>query len=639
MEVIMKVSKFLSVALASAITFSAAVPAFASVSDVAENNWAKPIVEYVVDKGIMNLYEGDRFIPSAEATQVEAVIALYRTAKQLGLINQDEIDKWVTFHEKEFVTYGIPKTLATYGNDVYPAVAYAIENNIITPTEAKAFVSGGKLTQINKVTMSVFVGRALNVYKKETLNPMATVSYKDATSIPLSALRYIDFIVKNNIITSTGDSNGNFAPQTPLTRTLLATFIKGYHVALEKIADDVKPEPTTPETTEPEETKPEETKPEEKPTETTQEVKQIQGEVMNYKGGTDVTLKTTSGNMVLSLANTPILYNGLEVGLNEIANGTVLTAKVQSGITLEVSVAKTFDKIEGTLSLLGSTVASTPAFKPLRIELANKTFDNKRLYDDAVIVVDEKISTIDKIAKGDKITVYSDGYKVKRIVAYTGEYDMSATLLSEYDTVKKGTVTLLSGEGLVHKLVVKDTAALIATDKLLMKDTIVKARVQDGVVVRLEVIGKKEVISGMVSGIHIKQKPEITLKISGKDTTFTTSDNILYLDEQGTRILSVYDLRLNQSATVYKGIGGVYKLQLGQVKTTAEDKAIYTVIQVFESANLVTVFDKDGAVKTVAVKVADDFKLSDLKPSMKISLEGSFLTNDLIEATKIIIQK
>lgn len=635
----MKVSKFLSVALASAITFSAAVPAFASVSDVAENNWAKPIVEYVVDKGIMNLYEGDRFIPSAEATQVEAVIALYRTAKQLGLINQDEIDKWVTFHEKEFVTYGIPKTLATYGNDVYPAVAYAIENNIITPTEAKAFVSGGKLTQINKVTMSVFVGRALNVYKKETLNPMATVSYKDATSIPLSALRYIDFIVKNNIITSTGDSNGNFAPQTPLTRTLLATFIKGYHVALEKIADDVKPEPTTPETTEPEETKPEETKPEEKPTETTQEVKQIQGEVMNYKGGTDVTLKTTSGNMVLSLANTPILYNGLEVGLNEIANGTVLTAKVQSGITLEVSVAKTFDKIEGTLSLLGSTVASTPAFKPLRIELANKTFDNKRLYDDAVIVVDEKISTIDKIAKGDKITVYSDGYKVKRIVAYTGEYDMSATLLSEYDTVKKGTVTLLSGEGLVHKLVVKDTAALIATDKLLMKDTIVKARVQDGVVVRLEVIGKKEVISGMVSGIHIKQKPEITLKISGKDTTFTTSDNILYLDEQGTRILSVYDLRLNQSATVYKGIGGVYKLQLGQVKTTAEDKAIYTVIQVFESANLVTVFDKDGAVKTVAVKVADDFKLSDLKPSMKISLEGSFLTNDLIEATKIIIQK
>lgn len=636
----MKHSKFLSVALAGTLALSSLSTSFAATSDIPANHWAKVSVDYLVEKGIMNLYEGDKFNPNAPATQLEAVVTLYRVADKYGLVNKADVLKWSLHYEKELASYGIPKTLATYGSDVYMAMAYAIEMGIVTPVESKAFVSKGALTQINKVTMSVFTGRALNVYKKDKLNPMVTLNYKDANAIPLSAMRYVDFLVENKILSSKGDANGNFAPQAPLTRAVLSSFVKGYVDVIDKLAPTlvVKKEEPKKETPTPTPTD----KPVDKPAEPvipTQGERVLSGKVVKYTGGQKLLVKTDAGEEAVDLSQVPILYNGAEVGLQAIANETLLKVKIKNDRPYEAQVEKVFNKIEGTFSSVGALVTATPAFKPLRIELANKTFENKRLHDDAVIYIDGNVASVDKLKSGDRLEVYYDGHSAKVVFAYASEYETTAILMNDYDVTKKGSLSFITEKGFFHMLPVSETLLLLNKEAGYKKDDIIKVKLQNGQVTKLENIGKKEVILGLVSEIHIKERPELTLTVNGNGVKLALSDKVTYLDEEAKKQLSIYDLRLNQPVTVYKGLGGVYKLQLGQIREVKKEESLYTVTQIFASQGLMTVVDKEGRSKTVVVKPETGIKLSEFKAGDLLIIEGTFLNDSLIEALKITIKK
>lgn len=641
----MRHSKFLSVALAGTLALSSLSTSFAATSDIPANHWAKASIDVLVDKGIMNLYEGEKFNPNAPATQLEAVVTLYRVADKYGLVNKADVLKWSLHYEKELASYGIPKTLATYGSDVYMAMAYAIEMGIVTPVEAKAFVSKGQLSQINKVTMSVFTGRALNVYKKDKLNPMVTLNYKDANAIPLSAMRYVDFLVENKILSSKGDSNGNFAPQSPLTRAILASFIKGYVDVMDKLAPTLEVKKEDPKVEEPKTENPVE-KPAEKPADkpadssaNTQVERTVSGKILKYTGGTKITVKTDLGEEQVDLDQVPIVFNGVEVGLSALANDVTIRVKIKNDLPYEASVDKVFDKLEGTFSSIGALVAATPSFKPLRVELSNKTFENKRLYEDALVYIDGSISTVDKLKKGDRLEVYFDGHTAKVITAYSADFETPAILLKDYDVTKKGMVSIVTEKGFLHNFPAAENVVLINKEAGFAKDAIVKVKFKNGQITKMENIGKKEMILGMVSEIHIKERPELTLTVNGNSLKLALSNKVTYLDEQGKKQLSIYDLRLNQPITVYKGLGGVYKIQLGQVRDVKKDESLYTVTQIFVNQGLMTVLDKEGRSKTVVVKTETGIKLSDYKIGDTLIIEGTFLTNELIEALKISIKK
>ncbi len=634
----MKHMKMMSVLLAGTIAFSTALPTFADAKDVAENYWAKEIIESVVEEDLMALYEGDKFVPGGEATHLEAVVVLYRAAEKLGYLEDLSMGTLTTHYEDMFEEIGIPKMLAPYGSDVYPAMAYAIENGVITPEEAKTFVKDGKLTQINKVTMSVFAGRALNFYKEENLNRIAVLSYKDAESVPVSARRYVHFLIENEIISPKGDAKGNFNPSMPLTRAVLAVFVEGYYDALSEFeknddADD-KDDSDDDADNDSDDTA--------SSGDTTLDKGDVvfKGSVQTYNADNNtMTVKGPSSNEVFSMKHVPVYFGGKEVGINHVAKASDVTVYVKSGLVTKVEVNKVYDVVEGTFSNIGPELTVEPSFRSFRTRLEDKTFDHKRLYDGAIVTINEAPAKVEDLEEGDRVFVYHDGHTIKRVVAYTGEFEVSGIMTGDFDDTKDSRLSFVTENGFVYNYNIGENAALINRSEGFEKDAIVSVRLQNGVVTRLENTGKKETLLGTLTGIHIKAEPEISIKTEKGERTFAVSDKALFLNEEGEPKLSIYDLRLSQGITVYTGFSGVYKVQLGQIKEVDKEASVYTVTQVFESAGILTVVDDDGQIKTIVFKTDSDLKLSDYSVGDRLLIEGKTLTKDVIEAAKISLKK
>lgn len=623
----MKRYKSLSVLLILALLFSQSALAFASATDVANGHWAKKTIDSVLEDELMALFDGGAFMPTRAVSHVEAIVVIYRAAAKANLLGDLSIPKITEFYEKELTGMGIPKVLSPYGADVYPAMAYAIENGIITPEEAKTFVKDNALTTINKTTAAVFFGRALNVFKQENLNKIIVLEYKDEASIPLHARRFIQFLIDYEILSPKGDNLGNFNPADPMNRTLLAVILEKYFAVLTAMT----PELETPE--EPSE------KPElETPLPVTERV--LKGTVVSVNDAQkNFAFQTSDGKAeTLGFKHAVISSGQVVLGTQGLYAGAEVTVTERHGIVMAIQVAEEglAKVLQGQLTLVGAEVTVAPAFRSLRITSEDKKHEHRRLYGGTPIVINGKSVSVTDLLIGDRLWVQYEEQSIKRIIGFSGEYETTGVLLEDY---KEKQVKLLSKEGYVYDIPVGANVSLINQTAGFGADTIVKVRIQDGVVTRMEPIGKQMTIEGKLLGIHIKEKPEITLLVDGKTVTHALTDAVLFADESDKPTLSIYDLRLDQLVSVRLGIGGADYVKLGHSKPPVATEKTYTIKAIFETAGLLTVTESGGALKTVVLGKNAAVQLSAFKVGDLVTIDGKALTEGVIEAEKISLVK
>lgn len=619
----MKSYRTMVLLLVAILLVGSAFTAFAS--DVPANHWAKETIDAVVEANIMDLYEGARFMPSDSVTHVEAVVVIYRAALAAGFLNDVPIGTLTLSYEERLEGMGLPKMLAPYGGDVYPAMAYALENNIITMEEARTFVRDGQLTTINKVNAAVFVGRALNVYKNENLNRIIVLNYKDDFAIPLSARRYVFFLIENGILSPDGDSAGNFNPASTMNRTLMAVFAKGYYDVLLTIEKAV--ETTTPPV-------------EETPATDLVLSKIVSGSIVSVDDEKrEIVVETRPEEKIaFKLSHAAIYFEEEIVGWQVMTLDAPVRVHLENGMVTTVEVLKLPSVLEGTLSLIGERIQVSPSFRSIRFQALDTSFQHKRLYDDALITLNGKPVAITDLSVGDRVSVLYDDHTILRITAYSGDDEMRGILLKDLESAGRRSLKMITEKGFLFESDVPSSTILIGSQNGFDAQTIVKVKISNGMLMRMEHLGKAEQVSGKIKGIHIKESPELTLTIGTATRTFILSDQVRYLDELGQKSLEIYDLRLNQEVTVQTGIDGVIRVQIGAVKKPVKEDVTYTVTQIFTSANLMTVVDADGKVKTVVLSSSSEMDLSDYQVGQVLYIEGILLTQDLLEATKITVK-
>ena len=204
------------------------IGAFADFSDIGDAPWAETYIENMVDEGIVTGYEDGSFRPNDNISKYASILMIYRTVKAADLVTTSEQTVNISRHMTTIVSKGVPNW-----PDMYGAVAYCLENDIITAADLDNFHIGDTYTNARRFEVAVFLGKTMNIYLEEDLNVLYSLNFKDASSIVAAARPYVYLLSGHDIIS--GDDLGYFNPSSPITRAAMAKMLS---VSLDLLRDE-----------------------------------------------------------------------------------------------------------------------------------------------------------------------------------------------------------------------------------------------------------------------------------------------------------------------------------------------------------------------------------------------------------------
>jgi|GEM_PF-900052 len=628
------------VALCLAVMMLSQVAFATTITDVGDAHWANTVVSNMVDQGIMNLYEDGSFKPDQTATKAETLIVIYRSAIEAGLLTSSEGAILAAKYESQLGTLGIPKMLAPYSGDVYPALGYALENEIVVLDEVKYFVNNGEFTSVSKVEASVFFGKALNLYKNENISKIISLSYKDAFEISLSALKYVNLLIDYDMVSAKGDSNGNFNPKTILNRAVLAVFTNGYFEALTTGVSEVK---TDDDATDGDTATPDDGKTDaglitgDIATGEENGIETVTGTITDiFKDLNYLEVKTDAGKTVTySIEGSSIYADQIAIDQSNLKKGVAVTLSIHDTKVTRVDVPLFFDVSVGNFDSLSGYLGDNKDFRSLKFKLEKGGYDFKRVYADTPVTIDGKKADVDDLEVNDYVMVYYEDYSAMSIVAFSKNYVFKGMLTQKIllKSPDELNVTLENGTNFTAEIETGISYSGV-TGNVLNKGDIVEVTLVYGKVKALAYAGEVRDIKGIIKGIYIKANSEIELN-TGLDTyeTIKVDPLLNIISESGEEGLNIYDLRLDQIANVHIGFNGIEVIRLGDDADKVSFDA--TVTSVIMSSNIMIVVDESGLSKTVAFATNTSLRAEDYEVGDKLSINGRKITEGLFEADEI----
>ncbi|MDN5297902.1 MAG: hypothetical protein PWP51_455 [Clostridiales bacterium] len=615
---------------------------FAAVmTDVTESHWANTVVQHMVDEDIMAIYEDNSFKPNETATKAETLIVIYRAAIAAGLLTASEGATLADTYESQLEALNIPKMLAPYGGDVYPALGYALENDIVVMDEVKYFVNEGAFTGVSRVEASVFFGKALNLYKNENLNKIISLSYKDAFEISLSALKYVNLLIDYNIVSAKGDSNGNFNPKTILNRAVLAVFADGYFGAITTGVSEIPttdPEqPSTVDSEDPVTGDPDTPVTGDVETAETPTVQTVTGTITDiFSDLKYLEVKSTAGKVATyNVKSVPIYADQVAISLDHLKAGIAVTLTIENSAVTRVDVPLFFDSVSGSFNSISGYLGTEKDFRSLKIALDSGGFDFKRVYADTRVIVDGVSADIDDLKNNYYLTIYYQDYTAMSIVAYSDNYEFKGMLTKEIPLKGPTSLEVTLEDGTQFKAPISDGVAFSnVTGNRLNENDIVNVKLVYGKVKSIAYAGVVRDIKGIIKGIYIKAESEIALDTGAKEYEIVAVDpNLNIIAEDGEEGLNIYDLRLDQIANVHIGFDGIEVIRLGDEADIEAFNA--TVTSVITTSNIMIVVDDSGISKTIAFAKNSNLDIADYMAGDKLYISGRKITEGLFEADHI----
>jgi hypothetical protein len=584
--------------------------AVSQFTDVTSDFWGSDYITTVTEKNYIEGYDDGYFYPNREVTKLESLIALYRVMKENELTNISNVSALVESHKNTIESVGIPPMLAPYGSqDVYPAVAYALENEIITPSELKYFIEAGELTSVNKLEVSVYVGKALNLVKNENLfNDIISLEFKDQFEISNAAIPYVDLLIRNEIINKKGDSEGRFNPKQTINRAVLSVFISKLDLAVNSGENSNTGENNNESTSE------------------------LTGEITHVHAAMNlIEIEDSSGaSEVYDISDAKIFINGSEMSSSELKSGQMVNFEAKGDIIISLDVIETYDQLKGTITQISKEFSTaTENYRVLAIKDVNGDSHYYKVTDATRVTVDSSESDILNLSIGDKVSVGYDDLYAMTVKGFSENEILTGVLIRPIGTDKMVRVELSNGETI--------TGIAETVDPNVSRGEIVKLHLNYGDIVKVESTGKSSVVVGTIKEIKISEDSSLgLLKNDGKIIHYNILDTTEMIDRDTDESLTIYDLRLDKLAELKVNGLGIVELSVTKPAETIRFKGEVTTV--YESLDLIEVAKDSGENIKVGFNTESNFKARDLKAGDQIIVSGIQLNDELFEARNIIIE-
>ncbi|MDM8533818.1 S-layer homology domain-containing protein [Clostridiaceae bacterium HSG29] len=602
-----KIISVVLVLLLISVPMSFAVSEF---SDVTSEFWGYNIIQKVSANSVMEGFDDGNFYPSNEATKLEAILTIYKAMKNNKVLNIDDVTALVNEYKSVMEEIGIPPMLAPYSNgEVYPAVAFALKNNIITESELKYFIEDSKLSSVSKIEVSVFYAKALNLVKKENLyDDIISFDYKDQFEITKVAAPYVDLLIKHNIVSDKGDSEGKFNPNQVLNRVVLAVFANGFDSAIKN--SDVPSENT-------------ETK--------IGNIIEASGKISYIHEAMNIIEIKDNNNSshVYDLDNTKVNINGNKANISNLEALQSVTYSYQDDKIIEINVTQTYEKIEGTIIKLSKKfVTDVESYQVMAITDIDGNNKYLKIFESTYVKIDEKESSVENLIENYKVVVDYSGLDAKIIKAYSENSILTGVLTRPVDANNVVKVELSDGTEFI--------GSAENIDEAVQRGEIVKLYLNYGKIVKVESTGKKSVVSGTISEIVISNTPSIVIvKENGLSERFTILDSTEIVDFNTDEDLGIYDLRLSRTCELNVNAMGISKISL--VKPVEEIKFSGVVENIYLELNLIEVVNQNNENIKVGFSTDSNFKAIDFKKGDKVYISGVKISDELFQAKNVVI--
>ncbi len=583
------------------------------VVDVDEDNWAEPFVQNVVKSNTMPIYDDGEFKPLQKVTKMEVLNVIYRIAVAKGEVTHEKTDEYLEKYQESIDGLLIPTVLLPYGSDNHRALAYALENGILRSSELSFVYSNGDFQVISKVDVSVYIGKALNVYLKENVNKFYEIIYKDGSEITLMAWPYVNLLIEKDIISKEG-IDGYFYPNSVINRDILSVYATG---VLAEIIDYVPGENTD-------------------VIDITKTVSSFGKISIIHYDKNIIEIRDSSNNLnVYDASNVVIKLNGQEVSIQNLEPNLKVKVKASGRNLISLEVVQEFDTVEGDLKDISRVVTMKgETYRVLTIYSGSEIKFFKAL-SSVIVERDYHTSKVEELVEGDVVTVsYTDLY-AKKVEAFSKKVVLEGVLQRSSAFNKGDAISVkLSNGKMIEQTLLNDIVKINVNDDT-VKGDIVKVTLEAGLVTAIEATGLSSEANGRITQITISENPSVTiLNNKGTAKVYNIADNVVLRNLGVVDGSGIYALRLDQDITLELSGLLVDKISINKAVEKAQFEAQIT--EIHKNINIIKAKDIDGKEWTISLEGSAQ-NISDYVIEDNIFVYGVELSQDIFEADLIII--
>lgn len=559
-------------------------------NDLKDSEWAEPYIEKMASKSIITGFNG-QYKPVDPVNKYSAVVMIYRTLKAAGKLDETAVNASVAKYASVLSANKVPAW-----PDLHQGVAWMLENGVIQQEELKYFMSGENHINARRYELSIFLGKALNVFLKENVNTFISLNFKDANLISSGSAPYVNLLVNKKILN--GDLEGNFKPYDPMTRAAMAKVLS---VSYDLIGGTGVVAPTTPTTP---------TVP--VPTNLTTKTGTLSFILEDTKKIIVTDSADTSKNDVYSVEGVTIQISGVKADLDDLDKGSEVKLSFDGAKLVKVESGSYFGEVKGVLKEVEKMTASYRIVITEDVSGDKKTYYTDKLL--STVKVGGVVTAIDKLKAGDKLTLRFNDQKQINAMTVTSRYQTYEGILkSQLSFVGKPQITIKL-DGTQEVTLELDTEVDIERNDddaeitdLVVGDFVTVRTSYDKVDRIYSFSAAKKDVEGTIQQIVIGKVNKITvLTEEDGEKEYTLSSAVAI--EVDNDDADVYGLRVGYEVELE--VEGTVATTIDASKSTSNDQLSGTISKLYDDLSIITLKQTvNGSVKYTSVSYNSSTKV------------------------------
>lgn len=563
------------------------VLALQSFTDVGDGYWAKDYVEKMAKKGIVTGYEDATFRPSENVSKLQTIVMIFRTVKAANKLDGVDIDSTVYKHSMVLAQYNIPD----WGRQ---AVAFALENEIIEAYELRDFFKAdGSSENAKRTEVSVYLGKALNMYLKEDLSKnIIYLDFNDREFISTTDAPYIDLLVKKGIVK--GDDEGNFNPSKPIIRAAAAKMFSVSYDILSDLEVQLEPE---------------------------KELTVKEGKVvLIVEDNNSIIVENSDGdkNIYKVEKDTEIEIDGKKSDLDDLEEKSSIKLYLdEDGVLVKAVVDESFTDSEGEVhSVVDMGVYYLITLRDKDDSSKKKTYKTDK---DTIIKLNDITVNPTELERGDTASFVVEGELLKELMAesktrvYEGILE-SGVVFNDYPKIIVKAATQK-----VYELEVDEDAEVRKNNKKksltsLVKGDIVTITTEYGKVVKIVSTSLENDDEGVITEIILGSQNKITiLNDDGEEKTYILSSDVdIEIDDKNA---TINDLKIDYRVELEIESDVVKDIEAEKVEATNSLTGIIT--DIYDDFDAIRIKVKEGDETKYYTVSADDANIMSVSGSTR----------------------
>jgi hypothetical protein len=575
--------------------------------------WAEPYMKDLADKGYLTGYSDGTMRPGTNMTAAETLVMLSRFYSpgdtETAMMRADYFD---------YVLSSVPTSLVW----AYNNLIVCLGAGIVTKDEIKTINLNA---EIKKEQLAVFLVRAMQLTKEADALSGTSLNFADAGKITSSCYTSVAKLYALKIIT--GDLSNNFAPQSSVTRAVVATMVSR---ALDYLEDNKK----------------------------TLVLEDYTG-VTHSEG----IIKSVGAGTVNICG-----FDGLtrEYPVPATASVTVNgTAKTLSTVYIDCYTGISFKN--GAISKL--EIDNTAGVKWVQgavnsiIRSGNEVYVYVRDLETAVVTPHYMTSSVaifkDGVSVGSSVINYDDFISLKientkyvKGVISSGKFEMTGTI-TEINYGSTITMKVTDSSGIVYRFsmyfndlpVITRGSTTISVDRLKAGNA-VTIKMDDCKIVQIISTGTEDTVSGELTSITATKTGTLWVLTKADGTTVS-----LKLDENagaysGTKAILLSDIKVGDEVTVVVYGDTITEIHVKSA-VASSDKVIGSVLSVDLNQKVITLLTAEnkliyvntsGVLSVINSSTGINVRIMDIEPNQQIVAYGAYKDATHFNATSIIIE-